>query len=90
MSRYYLEESEPPRPGTGTAFVGPVTTWIVSWQDDEGRVRTSEELSSEGMATGWAIEQGAAKIIINREDNAPAVVYTRAEAEAALAHEDGR
>lgn len=77
----YLD-TEPPRPGTGTAFIGPVTTWIVSWQDEEGRAKHSAELPSEGMAVGWAVEQGAARIILDRGDD-PQVVYSRAEAEAA-------
>ena len=80
---HYLEQPEPPRPGTGTAFVTQVTSWIVTWQDDEGRAVHSDGLVSEGTAVGWAVEQGAEKIILDREDRS--VVYTRAEAEAAIA-----
>jgi hypothetical protein len=76
----YLD-TEPPRPGTGTAFIGPVTTWIVSWQDEEGRAKHSAELPSEGMAVGWAVEQGAETIILNRGDRQ--VVYRQVEAQAA-------
>jgi uncharacterized protein YoaH (UPF0181 family) len=77
----YLENPEQPRPGTGTAFVTPVTTWIVTWQDEEGRVKHSDELVSEGMAVGWAVEQGAETIIVNHEDRQ--VVYSRTDAQAA-------
>jgi hypothetical protein len=75
--------SEQPEPGTGTAFITPINTWVATSQDDDGRVKHSDELPSEGLAVAWAVNQGAAKIIVNRDDEQ--VTYTREQAEA-VAH----